>query len=140
MLPRKPFNMDSSFDNPLDVSVIAACLRMDESGSRDLLESLADQLTAWLPESTKVVRDGWLLSAKHPVRELSVSFPNYRLQLIKEKHGSIEACVVKIVKNVALKTDQVSIEDWINLLAEELSKIAKSNAQMHTALRKLVIG
>jgi hypothetical protein len=45
---------------------------------------------------------------------------------------------MKIVRGVVLKTTEVSLDDWINTLATELSKASATNAGMRKALSDFV--
>lgn len=125
-------------DAALNVDVLAASLRMDGKQSANMLEFLAQKLEAALPENVTVKRGGWLLSKEKPVQEVLVRFEDFHYQLIKEKHGPVGAKQLKIVRGVALKTNDVTMDEWISLVAKELSDLAAQNAQARDALGKMV--
>ena len=127
-------------DPALEVDVLAAALRMDDQESGDLLEFLAQKLEQSLPENTTVTRSGWFLSKEHPVREITVLFDNYQYQISRGHHGSFTAKVMKLVRGVVLKTTEISVNQWTEEVAEQLTQLAQRSAQTRNALNKFVIG
>ncbi len=127
-------------DEGMQVEVLASALKMGKSESDELLETLATRLQQIMPGTTSVERAGWIFSAARPVRELIVRFDDCHLQLVKEKTGNLSARVMKVVRGVVLKTSATTIDEWIKLLAHELSKAARNNAQTREALNKFVVG
>jgi len=127
-------------DQALEVDVLAASLRMDQSESGDLLEYLATKLAQALPQNTKVIRGGWFLSAAKPVNEITVSFDECQFQIVRERHGSFTARTMKVVRGVVLKTTEIQVDEWADGVARELARMAERNAQTRQALRKFVIG
>ena len=125
-------------DAALNVDVLAASLRMDGKQSASMLEFLAQKLEAALPDNVTVKRGGWMLSKDKPVQEILVRFEDFHYQLIKDKHGPVGAKQLKIVRGVALKTNDVTMDEWIALVAKELSELAAKNAQARDALGKMV--
>jgi hypothetical protein len=128
------------FDQALEVDVLACSLRMEKEQSSDLMEYLALKLSGALPEDTAIVRGGWFLSSKRPVTELTLKLPDAGFQLTRDKRNHIDARILKIVRGVVLKTEEVSMEVWIMALAEALSKLAQKNSATRAALEKFVIG
>jgi hypothetical protein len=132
--------MQEDLDEGMQVEVLASALKMGKVESDELLETLATRLQAILPGTTSIERAGWILSSTRPVRQLIVRFDDCHLQLVKEKTGNLTASVMKVVRGVVLKTNPTTIDEWIKLLAAELSKAARSNAQTREALNKFVVG
>lgn len=123
--------MQDEFDDALKVEVLTNMLRMGKAESNELVESLASRMQALLPEITKVER-GWILSNR-PVKRLAITFPDNQLVLTKDKFG-ISPTTTKIVRGVALKTTELSLDEWIKLLAAELSEAAAHDANTRQAL------
>jgi len=131
--------MQDDLDPALEMEVVTAALRMDKEQAKDMLEYLAQKFEACLPESTTVKRGGWLLSADHPVEQLTIRFPDQHFQIEKPKHGPVSAKIMKIVRGVVLKTTEVPTEDWTEALAQALSEAARQNASTRDALQKLIM-
>ena len=102
--------MDENLDRALEVDVIAASLRLDRQEAGDLLEFLAQKLEQSLPQHTTVTRGGWFLSQERPVQEITVRFDDYHYQIVRERHGSLSAKVMKLVRGVVLKTTEIPID------------------------------
>ena len=130
--------MQEDFDESMKVDVLAASLRMEGKQSGDAMENLAKKLELCLPEHVTISRDGWFLSKTKPVKDLLVQFDNFHYQLTREKSGSITARQMKIVRGVALKTTEISLDQWIDGLAGEMAELAKKNSQTREALSRLI--
>lgn len=124
----------------LKVDILAAGLRGDQKESGSTVEFLAKKFELILPKHTKIVRGGWLLSSEKPVRELTVTFDDFQYQLTVEKHGAVVAMEQKLVRGVVLKSNEVSMEEWINLVAQSLSRFAEKNSAARQALSDFLIG
>jgi hypothetical protein len=127
-------------DPSLRVDILAAGLRGDQKESGSTVEFLAKKFEMILPNQTKIVRGGWILSSDKPVRELTVSFDDFQYQLTVEKHGAVNAKESKLVRGVVLKSREIKLDEWINLVAESLSKYAEKNASARQALSDFLIG
>lgn len=132
--------MDDNLDQALEVDVLAAALRMDHQESGDLLEFLAKKLEQSLPQNTTVTRGGWFLSKEHPVQQITVSFDDYQYQIIRERHTSFTAKVMKLVRGVVIKTTEIPIDQWTDEVAQQLAQLAQRSAQTRSALNKFVVG
>jgi hydrogenase maturation factor HypE len=128
------------FDQALKLDVLAASLRADTLQSADLLEQLARMLQAAVPESVEISRGGWFLSKDRPIEELTVKFDEYQYQIVKQKHGSVTARSMKVVRGVVLKTTEIPVEKCIEEILAELERMAAKNAQTRRALNKFVLG
>ena len=128
------------FDQSLKLDVLAASLRSDNKQSTDLLEALAGILEAAWPNGTNVGRKGFFLSKEKSVEQILVKFDEYHYEIIKQKHGSIQARSMKIVRGVVLKTSDVPMDKCIDSILAELEKLAESNAEARRALNKIVLG
>jgi hypothetical protein len=132
--------MTEDLDPALQVDVLAAALRLDHREARDLLEFLAQKLEQSLPQATTVTRSGGLFAKEHPVKEILVRFDDYHYQIIREKHGSLTAKVLKLVRGVVLKTTEISVDQWTEEIAQHLAHLAQRSAQTRQALNKFVLG
>lgn len=132
--------MTEDLDPALQVDVLAAALRLDHQESRDLLEFLAQKLEQSLPQATTVTRSGGLFTKAHSVKEILVRFDDYHYQITREKHGSLTAKILKLVRGVVLKTTEVSVDQWTEEIAQQLAQLGQRSAQTRQALNKFVLG
>lgn len=131
---------DDSLNRALQVDVLAAALRSDRGQTDNLIAWLAERFETILPSQTTVIRGGWFLSKVKHVKELTLRFSDVHFVLEQHKHGQIVAKELKIVREVVLKTSEVSMEKWIEDLARELSELAESNSQTRQALADFLLG
>ncbi len=125
-------------DEALEVDILAASLRMEGSQSSDMMEHLAKKLQLALPDHVSVTRGGWILSSTRPVKDLIVRFEDVHFQLSKDKYGPVSPKQIKVVRGVAIKTSDITFDDWINNLAKEMSELAGRNSQAREAMSRLV--
>lgn len=125
-------------DEALEVDILAASLRMEGAQSADMMEHLAKKLQLALPEHVTVTRGGWILSSSRPVKDILVRFEDSHYQLTKDKYGPVSAKHMKIVRGVALKTTDITFDQWIDGLAKEMAELAGRNTQAREAMAKLV--
>ena len=103
---------------------------------RSFLESLATMLEAAMPSETEVVRKGGLFSKK-TVSKVIVTLGEYRLALIDEGRGPLQATRVRMVRGIALKTEIIAVENWVIELSETIDERAKTNRAAREALARL---
>lgn len=132
--------MEDELDRALQVDVLAASLRMGEREAKDLLEYLSGMLEQALPANTTVKRGGWIFSSVKPVEELTVRFPEFHYTITRHRHGGFSALQMKLVRGVVLKSSEIPMEQCINEIVQELSKLSENNAQARKALNKFVTG
>jgi len=132
--------MEDDLDKALEADVLAAALRLNNQESGDLLEFLAHKLEQSLPQNTTVTRGGWFLSKEHPVQEILVRFDDYHYQIVRAKHGSLTASVMKLVRGVVLKTTIIPLEQWTDEIAQQLAQLAERSGKTRRALNQFVLG
>lgn len=132
--------MEEESDRALQVDVLIASLRMNQSETKDRLEYLATMLEQALPANTSVKRGGWFLSAVKPVEELTVRFDDFHYQIARQRHGSLTALQMKLVRGVVLKTTEIPIDQCIDEIVRELAKLSENNIQDRDALNRFVTG
>ena len=126
-------------DPSMQVDILAAALRSDKKEAVSTVEFLAKKFEAILPDHTTIVRGGWLLSSEKPVKELKVAFDEFHYQLNVDKKF-VTGREMKLVRGVVLKTREISLDEWINRVAQELAALAAKNAQAKEALTEFIIG
>ncbi len=126
-------------DEALGFDLIAASLRADTADTRAFLNALAAKLEGALPGPTLVerARDGLFSGSTH-VRAITVTLPKMKYSLVADKRGALQASLAKIVGGIAIKTESVGVDAWIETLARDLAVYAESSAGAHSALRRLL--
>ncbi len=129
----------SSGDDGMQFELVAASLRADLVDTRAFLGALATKLEGALPALTRVerARDGLFKSTTH-VEAISIDLGTYRYSISAGNRGSWQASRAKIVGGIAIKTDALGVDAWIDALARDLAIHAQSSASAHAALGRLV--
>ena len=131
--------MHDELSEPLQVEMLAASLRADTTDLKVFLEVLATKLIGSLPHQTQVLRHSSLFSREHPVKEIVVTLGDYQYRVTRERQGPITSFRAKVVRGIVLKTEQISMEQWIGELAEGLVQAAAESAQTRAALHQFLL-
>ena len=122
----------------MDFELLAASLRADQGDAHAFLGALAIKLQGALPNQTVVerVKDGLFKSTTHVAR-ISVDLPPTRYMLSIER-GAAMAQRAKIVGGVVIKTESLTVDQWIESLAQALATQAQGSAAARAALERLL--
>lgn len=124
--------MSSQFD------LLAASLRADAVDLEAFVEGLAAKLTQSFPSRVRVERKGGRLRGKPTVRRLAVELAGNEYQLESEGGGQI-ACQRKVmVRGIALRSEQLPLEAWIDALAADLAGEAEKTESDRLALERML--
>ena len=131
--------MENLPGEPLQMEMLAASLRADSTDNRAFLEALATKLSGSLPNQTTVIRHSSIFSREHPVKEIAVTMGDYQYRIGREKQGPIMTQRAKVVRGIVLKTEQISMDQWIDELAGALAHEAEHSAQARIALERFLL-
>ena len=126
--------MDNN-DNALQLGVAAYLAKSYGEDERDFLESAALMLERALPDATQIERGGAFWSKIRPVKILSVTLDDLEFTLAnRAAHSPLEAQIRRSVRGVALKTESVTMADWIARLSAAMGERAEQSHQAREAL------
>jgi hypothetical protein len=123
----------------MQVEMFAASMRSSSTDLKAFMEALATKLEGSLPTQTVVTRQSSIFSREHPVKEIAVTLGDYQYRIGRERQGPLITQRVKIVRGIALKTDQVPMDQWINELATLLAQEAARSEQARTSLERFLL-
>jgi hypothetical protein len=123
-----------------DFELLAASLRSSSGDLKTFVEVLGVKLEHALPGRARVERRApRLLSRQRQVHRIEVDFGEQRYLLAV--HGAhVETRHATAVRGVVLKTDELSLDDWIDGVARELTSEARESEQSRLALERLLSG
>ena len=124
-------SVSSQFD------LLAASLRADAVDLKAFVEGLAVKLAESFPSRVKVERKGGRLGGRQRVRKLSVRLGDGDYEL-ESDDGSVSCNRRVVVRGIALRTEQLSLEQWIDALASELVQEAGKTESDRLALERLL--
>ncbi|MGH7610848.1 MAG: hypothetical protein ACREN4_02395 [Candidatus Dormibacteria bacterium] len=120
-----------------DFDRLAAALQADSRDLHTFIEVVAFKFAEALPERTRVERQGGLLSRNKAVHRVSLDLGAMRFQL-ERSGGQVLARCTKVVRGIALKTEDLGLDDWLHRLAEALQDQARASSQDRVALERLL--
>ena len=131
--------MSDEISKPMQTELFAASLRADKTDLKTFLDALAFKLEGSLLDYTRVTRQGSIFSRERSVKEVVVSLGEYQYRIGREKQGSLVAVRAHVVRGIVLKTEQISVDQWIGELSEALAQLANRSAQSRAALERFLL-
>jgi len=117
--------------------LLAASLRADAVDLKAFVEALAAKLGESFPSRVRVERKGGVLRGKGRVRKLVVRLGESEFELASDE-GQISCSRRVMVRGIALRTEQLGIEQWIDALATELLAEAGTTESDRLALEQML--
>jgi hypothetical protein len=128
---------DELEDAGLRLAVAAELGKRYAEDQRGFLGLLATLLSGALPDETTVERRGSFLGKK-TVRLVAVELGGFRYTLEDPGRGGLRAGRVHVVRGIALKNEELSVEEWTAELSAALDERARSSEAARAALARLV--
>ena len=117
---------------------VAATLgRQYAQDERQFLARLATLLQGALPGEVEVTQRGGLFSKK-TVQSVAATLGENRYTLTDTGHGPLQAARTHIVRGIALKTEPVSVADWLTDVGAILDERVRASGAARAALERLV--
>jgi hypothetical protein len=120
------------------LDLLAAALRADTADLKAFVEILARKLTDSFPSRVTVQRKG-LPGTTRPVRSLAVTFAENQFELDNDK-GQVATRRRRMVRGVALNTEELRLDAWIDQLSAALVEEAGHSENDRLALQQLLEG
>jgi len=117
--------------------LLAASLRADAVDLKAFVEGLAVKLGASFPSRVKVERKGGRLGGKQRVRRVAVRLGDAEYQL-ESDDGQVSCSRKVVVRGIALRTEALSLEQWIDALSQELVAEAGKTESDRLALERML--
>ncbi|HEU5200811.1 MAG TPA: hypothetical protein VFU32_14325 [Ktedonobacterales bacterium] len=129
---------DSSYGEGLGFEVLASSLRADAGDTKTFLEVLANKLGGALPTRTVVERESHLFAREKPVKMISIELGEFRYQ-IGHARGALSAQRTRVVRGIALKTEALGVDQWLDDLSMALMQLAQQSAQDRASLLRMLM-
>ena len=126
-----------------DVQLLAAMLRTDQtqvaSYARVLSGALADALPSGMVELGYHRSVGDRLAGR-PGRAVRVTVhgENRNLELREGRNGQIEAELQQVVRAVVISRRSITVDEWLQALAEDITRTAARDTAARAALERLL--
>jgi hypothetical protein len=124
-------------DSQPDFEQLAAGLRADSRDLSTFLEVMADKFTGALPGRVKVEYQGGMLRRNKQVRRVLVQLGEDRFEVAREQ-GAVAARRVRVVRGIALKTEEMAVDSWLAELSRALVREGQSTSEGRIALERLL--
>jgi hypothetical protein len=124
-------------DSQPDFEQLAAGLRADSRDLSTFLEVMADKFTGALPGRVKVEYQGGMLRRNKQVRRILIQLGEDRFEVAREQ-GGVLARRVRVVRGIALKTEELAVDSWLAELSRALVREGQATSEGRTALERLL--
>ena len=131
--------MSDEISEPMRTELFAASLRADKTDLKTFLDALAVKLEGSLPDYTRVTRQGSFFSRERSVKNIVVSLGEYQYRIGREKRGFLTSVREHVVRGIVLKTEQTTVDQWIDELSEALAQLASQSAHSRAALERFLL-
>jgi hypothetical protein len=119
--------------------LLAASLRAETGDLKAFVDVLASKLVETFPHRVRVERAGRLFGGRQRVKGLSIALGDNHYELECDE-GQIKCRRRNVVRGVSLKTEQLSLEQWIDSISEALTQVAAQTESDRVALERLLGG
>ncbi|MGI8554405.1 MAG: hypothetical protein ACR2PL_27000 [Dehalococcoidia bacterium] len=126
-------------DPERDIDLLTASLRADAADGHVFLQALAVKLEGALPGQVHIERGGGLFSHENPVKAIEVELGEHAFRVHDRGHGRLEGQRQRVVRGIVLKSENLSLDQWIAELAAELGRLAASSERGREALERLLL-
>jgi hypothetical protein len=133
------FSLQPMAGGEIDVELVAASLRATAGDLKTFVDVLANKLEGALPGRVLVERKSTRFLGKEKRVERIQCLLGEARYVLSMRDG-IEARRAKEVRGVVLKTEQLSLDEWLGSLARDLAGEARTNEQAQLALQQLLAG
>lgn len=136
---RSPRLSDLLDDEPewLKVGVAASLAQKYTADQRAFLHHLASMLQQVLPTETNVKTKGGIFSPKR-IAEIKVHLGEWIYAIADTGQGNLRCFRTRVVRGIALKTEETSVEEWVNALGSLIEQRARESASARDALAKFI--
>ena len=131
--------MSDEISEPMRTELFAASLRADKTDLKTFLDALAVKLEGSLPDYTRVTRQGSFFSRERSVKNIVVSLGEYQYRIGREKQGFLISVREHVVRGIVLKTEQTTVDHWIDELSEALAQLASQSAHSRATLERFLL-
>ncbi len=123
---------------PNDFELVAASLRADAADLRAFVGALAAKLEGALPGGVEVVRrGGGLFGGQKHVARIGVTIGPDELVLETEA-GGVSCLRRTVVRGISLKSEELSLDAWIEAVSHALVAEAQESERGRAALARLL--
>jgi hypothetical protein len=122
----------------LQIDVLAGSLRADAGDMKTFVEILAKKLEDTFPNRVRIQRKG-LPGKARPVVHLALTFSESQFELDNNK-GQVSTRRRKLVRGVALNTEELPLDAWIDQLSAVLVDEAGKSQADRIALERMLGG
>jgi len=129
--------LDNTGHDDVDIDLVTASLRADESDLAAFVEALAVKLEEAAPKVTTVDRRRDGMFGPKRVRRIAVEAGGQRLEL-RSDGSSVQTMSCRVSGGIVLKSEDLPTDDWLRALGEALTDQARTSQTTRQALERLL--
>lgn len=126
-------------DDSYDLNMAAAALRSNSTDVRQLVRALCDELSDTLGDRLKVQHGGGRFHKSEDISSVQISMANNLFEASIDG-ASLNCTLGHISGGIRIRSETLSVNDWILKLLESLRDEAAHSDAARLALENIVIG
>ena len=115
------------------MSVAGALAKQYSDEQRDFLPLLAGVLKSAIPDEVELIETGLF---KKTLKGVQLTHGENRLRLEDSGRGPLQATFTRVVRGIALKTETLTVEEWLTVVGDAIQDAVKKNSSARAALAK----
>jgi hypothetical protein len=131
------FSAAEPSDEAIGFDMLAASLRADTSEMGTFLKVLGRKLADALPEQVHLEREKKRFRETDQILKIEVTLDDYQFEL-QEVKGRPVSTISHVVRGMRLKSDEVTLDVWIDTLSRQLATAATRSAKSRDAIAGLL--
>lgn len=122
-----------------DFLMNASQLRFNQDNQNAFLEALASRLQMGLPGMVEISRYFSLFKKQKAINTITVLLNNEEFKLSCNKQNQLNTSIGNVVRGIVLKTESVSISEWLERLAAATQQYAKTHGNAVNILEEFLM-
>lgn len=123
-------------EEPLTFDLVAAALRANSHDVRSWIGVVSQKLADALPMRSRLLRGGILGNGS--VEGVQIDLDAFRY-VLRQQHGTVVAERTHVVRGITLKTERISVDEWIRDVSLLVAELATASEQDAASIRSLLL-
>lgn len=123
----------------MDFDLSAAIWRKEMTDEKAFIVALAERLSQALPGKVKVEKKKKLFSKDEYVSLIEVAFEEVGFSIKFHPQQGVTAEKAKVVRDIRLRTDRISFDEWLSGLSAEITLYAQKHSEIRSSLERFLL-
>lgn len=122
----------------LSFDILSASLRQDTRDLAVYTDVLSKKLEQAIPSFVEVERQGGLFKKSTAIKRITITLDPWQYRLEVDR-GRLSTLRIKMVRGVAIKSEPLTLDAWVDALSQDLLVIAASRQDARQSLERFLL-